>query len=80
MSLSIYHWHVSISVDDGMIKPGTYGQVRITLLRPKLFQNGQTFEIREQRLGRTTASGIIIERQPAIHLPDNKLSKVEINV
>lgn len=63
-----------------MIKAGTYGQVRLTLKWPTLFQIGQTFEIEERRLKRTTVSGIIIEKQPGIQLPDGKLGHVEINV
>lgn len=75
-------WNIPCRLDfpktgkDTMLMPGDHGPVRLTLFRKMVMTDGQPFTIREN--GKTVASGIITKRLPSVHLPLNKLSKLEI--
>lgn len=70
-------WNISTRIDvpnDSMIMPGEHGNVRLTLLRKMIMNNGQPFTIRE--LGMTVATGIITKRHDSVNF--NKLSKLVV--
>lgn len=78
-------WNIPCRLDlieeDGQVKnemmmPGDHGSVRLTLLRKMVMDHGQPFTIRER--GMTVATGIITKVYPAVNLPQDKLSKLEI--
>lgn len=61
-----------------MIMPGEHGQVRITLFKKMVMTHGQQFTIRENC--RTVATGIITKRHNSVELPQNKLSKLVLEL
>lgn len=74
-------WNIPARLDlpnDTMIMPGDHGNVRITLFKKMVMNNGQPFTIREQ--GCTVATGIITKRHDSVVLPLNKLSKLVLNI
>lgn len=63
--------------DHDMMIPGDHGSVRLTLLRQMVMTVGQPFTIREN--GATVATGVITKVHQSVHLPMNKLSKLQVN-
>uniref|UniRef100_A0A1B0D1H8 protein-synthesizing GTPase n=1 Tax=Phlebotomus papatasi TaxID=29031 RepID=A0A1B0D1H8_PHLPP len=74
-------WNVPCRVDlvgdHDMMIPGDHGSVRLTLLRQMVMTVGQPFTIREN--GATVATGVITKVHQSVHLPMNKLSKLQVN-
>ncbi|XP_059613302.1 elongation factor Tu [Phlebotomus argentipes] len=74
-------WNVPCRVDlvgdQDMMIPGDHGSVRLTLFREMVMTVGQPFTIREQ--GAMVATGVITSVNKSVHLPMNKLSKVQIS-
>lgn len=75
-------WNIPCRVDlvsgNDMLMPGDHGPVRLTLFRKMVMNSGQSFTIREQ--GMTVATGIITKVHPSVHLPQNKLIKLELHL
>lgn len=75
-------WSIPARLDlpnNSMIIPGDHASnVRITLFRKMVMSNGQPFTIREN--GATVATGIITSQLKSIELPNNKLSKVVVDI
>lgn len=74
-------WSISSRIDfanDGMLLPGDHGTIRLTLLNKMVMSIGQPFTIREN--GMTVATGMITNRHKPVVLPQNKLSKVLLDI
>ncbi|KAG5680849.1 hypothetical protein PVAND_010330 [Polypedilum vanderplanki] len=74
-------WCIPARIDlenSQILMPGDHGKVRITLFKKMVMSIGQPFTFREQ--GTTVATGIITKRFDPIQLPQNKLSKVVLNI
>lgn len=59
-----------------MLIPGEHANIRLTIFKKMVMNNGQAFTIREGHV--TVATGIITKAHPSVELPFNKLSKVQI--
>lgn len=74
-------WNIPSRLDvpgNSMIMPGEHGNVRVTLFKKMVMNEGQPFTIREQ--GCTVATGIITKMHDPVELPLNKLSKLVLNI
>lgn len=75
----VYKSKISLSIPatgKEMLVPGEHANVRLTIFKKMVMNNGQTFTIREGHV--TVATGIITSTRADVELPFNKLSKVDI--
>lgn len=56
--------------------PGEHGEVRLTLLKKMVMNDGQAFTIRDGKI--TVATGIVTKSHGNVDLPSNKLTNVEM--
>lgn len=74
-------WNIPARIDfpnNGMLMPGDHStNLRLTLFRKMVMSVGQPFTIREQ--GITVATGVVTKKRDAVHLPLNKLIKLNVD-
>lgn len=75
--LSIQNLSLNTASGKGMLIPGEHANVRLTIFKKMVMNNGQPFTIREGHI--SVATGIITKALESVELPFNKLSKVEID-
>lgn len=72
-------WTMPCRVDvvgEGMLMPGDYGDVELTLPKKMLLTPGQSFSIREEK--RTVATGVISKVLPDVMVTTSQVGKVQL--
>ncbi|KAG0411052.1 hypothetical protein HPB47_011836 [Ixodes persulcatus] len=72
-------WNMPCRVDvvgGGMLMPGDYADVELTLPKKMILMPGQSFSIREEK--RTVATGVVSEILPSIVITTTQVGKVDL--